>query len=165
MTLVMDRHFNPPPPSFTAPASNPGNLGHLFSRIGLAQQPCLPGPSLTAFQYALLLQHRYHYNNGLLQHKATAPQGPAACFSGLFRPAEDLSDAARARRDERGFRRVDRDRETGLASPEDRQDSGSIPDRVWECTEEEKYRPGRQSLIPEASTYILSRYHDNNNLI
>ena len=130
MTLVMDRHFNPQPPNFSTQAPTPNNLGHLFSRMcaagGLvpgAQQPCIPSPSLTAFQYALLLQHRYHsYNNGLLhQHKAVAQQASAACFSGIFRPAEDLGDA---RRDDRGFRRVDRDRDGVLGSPEDRQDSG-----------------------------------------
>ncbi|XP_069691332.1 uncharacterized protein [Periplaneta americana] len=133
MTLVMDRHFNPPPPNFgTQPPS--GNLGHLFSRMCAAgalvpgaAQPC-GLPSISAFQYALLLQHRYQsYSNGLLQHQKAAavpPQQP--CFSGVFRPAEDVADVARARRDEgRAFRRVDRDRDGVLPSPDDRQDSES----------------------------------------
>lgn len=97
-------------------------------------QPCLPAaasisPSLTAFQYALLLQHRYHSyaNNGLLhQHKAISQQQqpPGACFAGIFRPPEDVNDVGRGRSDDRGFRRVERDTDGVLASPEDRQDSG-----------------------------------------
>lgn len=144
MTLVMDRHFNPPPPNFATQTQNPttnSNLGHLFTRMCAAgallpgAQPCLPtaasiSPSLTAFQYALLLQHRYHSyaNNGLLhQHKTTISQQqhpPGACFAGIFRPSDDANDTARGRRDDRGFSRAERDTDGVLASPEDRQDSG-----------------------------------------
>jgi hypothetical protein len=143
MTLVMDRHFNPPPQNFATQTQNPttnSNLGHLFSRMCAAgalvpgAQPCLPtaasiAPSLTAFQYALLLQHRYHSyaNNGLLhQHKTTASQqqAPNACFTSIFRPSDDINDPVRGRRDDRGFRRVERDTDGALANPDDRQDSG-----------------------------------------
>jgi len=139
MTLVMDRHFNPPPPNFGSQSPN-SNLGHIFSRMCAAgalvpgAQPCLPtaasiSPSLTAFQYALLLQHRYHSyaNNGLLhQHKATVSQqqeASSACFTGIFRAPDDVNDV-RGRRDDRGFRRVERDADGVLASSDDRQDSG-----------------------------------------
>jgi len=147
MTLVMDRHFNPPPPNFATQTQNQAtnnNLGHLFSRMCAAgalvpgAQPCLPAatsisPSLTAFQYALLLQHRYHSyaNNGLLhQHKTISQQQPhGACFTGIFRPPEDVNDVGRGRSDDRGFRRVERDTDGVLASPEDRQDSGKYVER------------------------------------
>jgi hypothetical protein len=143
MTLVMDRHFNPPPPNFVTPNQNSAtnsDLGHLFSRMCAAgalvpgAQTCLPAaatisPSLTAFQYALLLQHRYHSyaSNGLLQqHKTTASQQQAsnACFAGIFRHSDDVSDVGRGRRDDRGFRRIERDTDAVLANPDDRQDSG-----------------------------------------
>lgn len=139
MTLVMDRHFDPPPPNFATQSQNQttnNNLGHLFSRMCAAgallpgAQPCLPSisPSLTAFQYALLLQHRYHSyaNNGLLhQHKTTSQlQAHSACVTGVFRPPEDVNDVGRGRTEDRGFRMVERDTDGVLASPEDRQDSG-----------------------------------------
>jgi hypothetical protein len=145
MTLVMDRHFNPPPPNFATQTQNPttnSNLGHLFTRMCAAGallpgvQPCLPAavsisPSLTAFQYALLLQHRYHSyaNNGLLHpHKTPTisqqQHPPGACFTGIYRPSDDVNDTARQRRVDRGFSRAERDAEGVLASPEDRQDSG-----------------------------------------
>jgi hypothetical protein len=145
MTLVMDRHFNPPPQNFATQTQNPttnSNLGHLFSRMCAATalvpsaQPCLPtapsvAPSLTAFQYALLLQQRYnsYTNNGLLhQHKTTVARQQAfsACFTGIFRPSEDVGEHDRRRPDDREFRVLGRDTDGILANPDDRQDAGKL---------------------------------------
>lgn len=142
MTLVMDRHFNPPPQNFSTQTQDPtttSDLGHLFSRMCAAgalvpgTQPYLPtaasiGPSLTAFQYALLLQHRYHSyaNNGLLhQQKTTSPHHQVANTC-VFRPSDDVNDPVRGTGDDRGgFRRLERDTDGVLANPDDRQDSGT----------------------------------------
>jgi hypothetical protein len=84
------------------------------------------------------LQHRYHSyaSNGLLHQHKTLPQQqqqpPGACFTGIFRPPEDVHDVGRGRSDDRGFRRVERDTDGVLASPEDRQDSGKSVEQFVE---------------------------------